>query len=223
MSDNIRKAAGVRWWPAAVVALAGGAALAWVWLPDGRDRQERVMLTFPIALAMVLLLAIWLAFLSRLPRSRRLWMIGALVVAIAATAATTRIRGVTGDLVPILEWRWASREPPALKLEPLREGPATAGDAPAAGPASTAPGATPSPRVSAAPAVVDPPVSAPATGDYPQFLGAARNGRVTGVRLADDWTARPPRLVWRRPIGGGMVGICGESRPRRYARAARYP
>ncbi len=31
---------------------------------------------------------------------------------VAITAATTRIRGVTGDLVPILEWRWSSRLPP---------------------------------------------------------------------------------------------------------------
>ena len=207
MSDNSRKVPGIRWWPAAVIALAGACALGWVWLPEGADRQSRVMSTFPIAFATLLLLAIWLIFFSRLSRSRRRWAALFVVATVAAAAATLRIRGVTGDLVPILEWRWASREPPALKLEPLREGPAATGDAPAAAPASTAPAETTSPRVSAAPAVVDPPVSSPATGDYPQFLGAARNGSVAGVRLADDWTARPPRLVWRRPIGAGWSGF----------------
>ena len=89
--------------------MAAAAAVGWVWLlDDSRDGQDRVMLTIPIALGTVLLLAIWLVFLSRLPWSRRRWAIGAAVAVIAVTAATTRIRGVTGDLVPILEWRWAS-------------------------------------------------------------------------------------------------------------------
>ncbi len=81
------------------------------------------MLTIPIALGTVLLLAIWLVFLSRMPWSRRRWAIGAAVAVIAMTAATTRIRGVTGDLVPILEWRWASRRPSALPAESVPESP----------------------------------------------------------------------------------------------------
>ena len=81
------------------------------------------MLTIPIALGTVLLLAIWLVFLSRMPWSRRRWAIGAAVAVIAMTAATTRIRGVTGDLVPILEWRWASRPPSALPAESVPEPP----------------------------------------------------------------------------------------------------
>jgi outer membrane protein assembly factor BamB len=207
MNDNFRKGPGIRWWPAVLVTLAGGVTLGWVWLSEGRDGQERVMTTFPIAFAMLLLLAIWLAFFSRLQRRRRLWAIGAVVLTIAATAATTRIRGVTGDLVPILEWRWASREPSALRVEPLPEAAPAAGAAPAAAPASTAPAETPSPSVSAAPAVVDSTAKTPAAGDYPQFLGADRNGSVGGVSLAGDWTAKPPRLVWRRPIGGGWSGF----------------
>ena len=94
--------------------VAAAAAVGWVWLSDGgRDGQDRVLLTIPIAFATVLLLAIWLVFFSRLPWSRRRWAIGAVLAIVAITAATTRIRGVTGDLVPILEWRWASRCPAA--------------------------------------------------------------------------------------------------------------
>ncbi len=42
-----------------------------------------------------------------------------------------------------------------------------------------------------------------ATYDYSQFLGTNRNGTVPGVQLARDWSARPPRLVWRRAVGKG--------------------
>jgi outer membrane protein assembly factor BamB len=42
-----------------------------------------------------------------------------------------------------------------------------------------------------------------ATYDYPQFLGQNRNGTVPDVTLARDWSAEPPRLVWRRPVGKG--------------------
>ena len=34
-----------------------------------------------------------------------------------------------------------------------------------------------------------------------------RNGAVAGVRVADDWAARPPKQVWRRPIGAGWSGF----------------
>jgi outer membrane protein assembly factor BamB len=43
--------------------------------------------------------------------------------------------------------------------------------------------------------------------DFPQFLGPERNATVRGVRLARDWEARPPRLVWRREVGGGWSGF----------------
>ena len=39
--------------------------------------------------------------------------------------------------------------------------------------------------------------------EYPQFLGPSRNATVRGVRLEPDWSARPPKLIWRRPVGAG--------------------
>ena len=166
------------------------------------------MLTISIALGTVLLLAIWLVFLSRMPWSRRRWAIGAAVAVIAMTAATTRIRGVTGDLAPILEWRWASRPSSALPAEsvpePLRSTPALPTPEPA--PTSPAPTAVP-PSAPAASAPIGATPSIRPAGDYPQFLGADRNGTVSGIRIADDWAKRPPRLVWRRPIGAGWSGF----------------
>jgi outer membrane protein assembly factor BamB len=43
--------------------------------------------------------------------------------------------------------------------------------------------------------------------DFPQFRGAARDGRVAGVRLDRDWNAKPPRELWRRPVGEGWSGF----------------
>ena len=187
--------------------MAGAAAVGWVWLSDGgRDGQDRVLLTVPIVFTTLLLLAIWLVFLSRLPWSRRRWAIGAAVALIAMTAATTRIRGVTGDLVPILEWRWASRPPPALPTESVSEPARSTPEALKRAPASPAPNGAPT-TAPAVPAPIEATPSIRATGDYPQFLGADRNGTVSGVRIADDWAKRPPRLVWRRPIGAGWSGF----------------
>jgi outer membrane protein assembly factor BamB len=40
-------------------------------------------------------------------------------------------------------------------------------------------------------------------GDFPQFLGPDRDAIVHGVALERDWSAHPPREVWRQPVGAG--------------------
>ena len=43
--------------------------------------------------------------------------------------------------------------------------------------------------------------------DFPGFLGPGRDLVVEGVALARDWTATPPRELWRRPVGAGWSGF----------------
>ncbi len=47
----------------------------------------------------------------------------------------------------------------------------------------------------------------PTPDDFPQFLGQGRNATVEDARLARDWKAHPPKLVWKRDIGAGWSGF----------------
>ena len=194
----------IRWWPAVAIVSASGLALGWVWLSGAEvTGQDRTMRTLPIVLGTIVLLAIWLTLFSRLPREIRIRavIVGAALLTLAAGAV--RIRGVTGDLVPILEWRWASRPAPALDTlsPPAPVGPLAKREEKPSVSAARAPDA-----IESGPAAGDP-ASSFADGEYPQYLGSNRDGVVSGVRLARDWTAHPPRLVWRHAVGAGWSGF----------------
>ncbi len=43
--------------------------------------------------------------------------------------------------------------------------------------------------------------------DFPQFLGADRNGIVANVALQPNWETNPPKLRWKQTIGEGWSGF----------------
>jgi outer membrane protein assembly factor BamB len=43
--------------------------------------------------------------------------------------------------------------------------------------------------------------------DSPEYRGVHRDGVAVGQKLARDWKGKPPRLVWRHPVGGGYAGF----------------
>ncbi len=207
MNEGSGKPAAPRWWPAIVLLIAGTAAVGWVWLSGSEmSGQDRVFLTVPVVFGLLVLLAAWLVFFSRLSWRIRRRALGIFLTIIATGVATLRVRGVTGDLVPILEWRWATHADPAIET-PAAPGPsAEIPPTPKPSPASDASPAPPAPDVPApAPAIA--PARLTLKSDYPQFLGSDRSGIVRDIRLATNWDAKPPRLVWRRRVGAGWAGF----------------
>src|SRR5262245_4430416 len=190
----------VRWWPAGLVLGLGALWLLRVWLLSDVIRQEKVIRTIAGTGVALILLLLWLVLLSRLPgRARAAWALAFLALA-GGTAALFRIRGVTGDLVPILEPRWRARSGAEVRRAPSPPSSSPAVIAVEPAPPAALPSASPS--TSAVPATV-----ARAGGDYPQFLGPDRNGVLPDVRLARSWSARGPRRIWRHRVGPGWSGF----------------
>ena len=99
-----------RLWP--LYLLGGGIVLAilLIWLPEASNRQRQVMSTMAVFMLAIFLALIWLLFASRLAWGRRLRYFGGLVLVIALGVGLFRIKGMSGDFVPILEWRWSTED-----------------------------------------------------------------------------------------------------------------
>jgi outer membrane protein assembly factor BamB len=205
-----------RLWPAAVVSALALIALAVVWATGERSQQQMVTLTMVTLGLAGLLLALWFVAFSRLPARVRGAGALALVAAVAAFFALFRVRGFSGDLVPVVESRWAA--PPSLPTAPATPPAAPIVETPTPGPASdpaggsreTSAGATSADEAGAAPAAepapaLVAPAATPAPG-WPQFMGPNRDATLPGPRLA-DFASRAPRRLWSQPIGAGWSGF----------------
>lgn len=157
---------------------------------DHLPYQSRNLASMAAVLAALALLWLWWLAGSRAPWRWRLAVCGGLLVLAGLGAALFRVRGVSGDLMPILEPRW--------RRAPVRVEPAAP---------------VPQPPTAAAPGLAGVTASGPPTGpDFPQFLGPNRDGVIPGVRLDPDWAGRPPQVLWRQPVGAAWSGfaIVGE-------------
>jgi outer membrane protein assembly factor BamB len=161
-----------------------------------------VLLALPgICLAFVL----WAVASRRLPTGfRRATMAAAILIACAGWILV-RTGGFTGDFDNDLAWRWTATPEQRLLAQ---------GDDETPEPTRTGMPATAAPPPATAPAVPDVPVAANETRaatsaqsttapEWPGFRGRDRNSVVNGVRIATDWSASPPKEMWRRAIGPG--------------------
>ena len=178
------------------------AATAAIWLIGDASGQERTTNTGAVAILTVALLALWLAFLSRLRWRVRLVGLAGVALAAGVFGALFRIRGVTGDLVPVFESRWAEHSDSMPPLPTVPE--AIPSPSPTPPPSSTVPAASPSPSPAATAATPPPARDLPS---FPQFQGPGRDATVAGPRLARDWRMRPPRARWRQAVGEGWSGF----------------
>ena len=167
----------VRWWPVPVILVLAAGSIVWVWQFYGRQRQDRNIATAIVVVSTSFLLLLWSLFLSRLRWRIRLGVLGGVVGLILLVMALFRFHGVTGDLVPVLQWRW---ERPSLTSIPEGTKPIVS--------TTLAQGNQ-------------------LTNDWPQFLGPHRNSMVEQPWLTRDWRAQPPQRLWLRPVGPGWSGF----------------
>jgi outer membrane protein assembly factor BamB len=179
------------------MALAVGAA---VWVVRGNTSGDGGM-DNSIAYGFVFLglatYAVW--FLVAHRRQRWAWGLVLGVPVAVALLGFLLVRDLhwTGAITPRIEFVWSPR-PVELAGGSVVGGPTSAGGAETAG--------------DVAPDVVatDGAAAGGATPDalaFPGFLGPERTGVLAGPRLARDWDANPPELVWRVPVGAGWSGF----------------
>jgi outer membrane protein assembly factor BamB len=170
----VAEGGGVRRWLGRLALLACAGLFAFVHLGDPFG-DRGMSNVFGALIVLLVLLGVAVAFARRRSLSLRLraCVLGGLASLLALAAVLLRLDGVSAEMVPRFAWRFGT--------EPAARAPSPA----------------------SAPVPDGPTLGAPGDGDFPGFLGPRRDNAVAGTRLARDWTARPPRRLWRAPIGAG--------------------
>lgn len=163
---------------AAFALAAGGTFVA-------RDKSMGFMGMCIYGLPLVLTAwAVWIVVSRNGSRLVRGVGTAAVIVLAWGYLSLVRLDGVFGDMKSTINWRWtptAEDQFLAARAEAHKSGnasPAKSGDE-----------------------VVE--TLTQSEGDWPEFRGPERDGRVHGVRIDTDWGAHPPKQVWRQRIGPG--------------------
>jgi outer membrane protein assembly factor BamB len=180
------------WLPLSAIAVALVAiAVIWLFAPEQLDRVDRgtrLVISFLLALAAGLVVLTWFFLLGSFALVGRLLV--ALLLVTAATAFGLSIRRVefSGDMVPTFDFRWSPDRTEVLEAHRTRQRSMQGASG------LTPPAAELIERASRA-------------TDVLEYRGPRRDGVVEGPALARDWSASPPRLVWRQPVGGGYASF----------------
>jgi outer membrane protein assembly factor BamB len=84
-------------------------AIAWVRMQGDWAFQKRNLTTAQIAIIVGILLVVWWTFFSRAPNRLRLSITFGFVGLAVVCAVLFRLRGMSGDMMPIVEFRWGSQ------------------------------------------------------------------------------------------------------------------
>ncbi len=147
--------------------------------------------------ALPTLLTVWVGWLVVTYRLawpvRRAGLIAAILL-VCGCVTLLRVDGMDGSFNPAFSWRWTptaeDRMLASLTAAPHAAATETA-TADAAGSSSTGETA----RLELSP------------GDWPGFRGAGRDSHLSGVEIATDWQASPPRPLWKHLIGPGWSSL----------------
>jgi outer membrane protein assembly factor BamB len=149
------------------------------------DQAVRNIITLILCFSGLVSLVLWFVRESGHATAVKRGVVGAILAAVAIGAAVLRIERVSGDLVPEFAFRWSpSRDRRLPRAATPRPPGNDAADAAAAADSWRA-----TPR------------------DSWRFLGPDGAASIAFPELDPDWEGRPPRQVWRRPIGAGWSGF----------------
>lgn len=162
-------------WPLFLILVLDGIAVGYSWLIMDEMNQNKVIWTISAQVIAFMAGLVWLAFFSKFKAGKAVSL--AILSILALLVAIVEIREVSGDLVPILAWRWSPKPHATL------------------------------PATSTSSVAMDELDRRDSQAGFPQFLGPDRNGMIDGVSLARDWHNNPPRELWRQPIGAGWSGF----------------
>lgn len=183
LPTEIPPARRMRRWPIAAALAVGGALQLAATIFFGENRPYRdwacVFVIWPLT---VFLLLLWWTFWSRLPwRTRGLGLL--LLAAIAGSSlAAFRFDEFDGAMIPRFSPRW----------QPSKKDQA----------AEFFKSASPNSASTASDDLANESL-VPTEGDWPAFRGPNRDDVVTGESLRSDWDTRPPKQLWKHPIGSG--------------------
>lgn len=173
----------MRWWPIAAALAVGGVLqlIATIFFGENRPYLDWacVFVIWPLT---IFLLLLWWTFWSRLPwRTRGL---GLLVLAVfgGSSLAAFRFDEFDGAMIPRFSPRWQ----PSKKDQAAEFFKSTSAKSTSAEPDDLANESL-----------------VPTEGDWPAFRGPNRDDVVVGESLRSDWDARPPKQLWKHPIGSG--------------------
>ena len=99
----------IRWWPGILLVLAMFLVGAWVQAQDDWPFQKRNLAVAQVVIIGGILMLVWWTFFSRVPNRLRLSVTFGVVGLAVVCGTLFRIRGMSGDLRPIIEFRWAKQ------------------------------------------------------------------------------------------------------------------
>ena len=140
------------------------------------DHAAANIATVALCLVGVVVLAVWFLFLSGYSRLSRVLVALGCVASVALLCFLFPIERLSGELMPSFAYRFSVKPDRLLEVPP------------------------PNPT-DAENAHVD--LRTTTRDDFPGFLGPHRSESVEHVKLAHNWTAQPPKRLWRQKIGAG--------------------
>ena len=183
LSSNETPTRKIRWWPIAAAIGVGAVLQAAATIFFGENRPYLdwacVFVIWPLT---VFLLLLWWTFWSRLPWRTRGQGLLVLAVIGGTSLAAFRFDEFDGAMIPRFSPRWqpTKKDRASEFFKSVESKPASLEKDDLANESLE-----------------------PTEGDWPAFRGANRDDVVIGESLRTDWDARPPKQLWKHPIGSG--------------------